>query len=119
MRRRIDFPRIALICHLQLYRKYPLVNVLNLRRIHYALPTDCTPPASVPRYVRFQTAAEHLMRNKYSKLTILSDFALLDNLCRETSLYEHKLISNDWRPWKLLWAARTADECWITVTPIS
>jgi len=50
-----------------------------------------------------------LMRNKYSKPTILSDFAVLGDLCRETSRYEHKLISNDWRPWKLLWAARDAD----------
>jgi glycosyltransferase involved in cell wall biosynthesis len=49
------------------------------------------------------------VRNGYSKRTIVSDFALLDKLCRETSDYDHKLVSDSLGPWKLLRAARGAD----------
>jgi glycosyltransferase involved in cell wall biosynthesis len=49
------------------------------------------------------------VRNKNFKTTIVSDFVLLDRLCRETSNYDHKLIGDDLRPWKLFRAARGAD----------
>jgi glycosyltransferase involved in cell wall biosynthesis len=49
------------------------------------------------------------VQKRDSKRSIVSDFTLLDRLCRETSDYDHKLISDDLRPWKLLGAARYAD----------
>ncbi len=49
------------------------------------------------------------MRKQNYKPRIISNFVYLDKLCREPSNYDHKLISDNLPPWKLLSAAGDAD----------
>jgi glycosyltransferase involved in cell wall biosynthesis len=49
------------------------------------------------------------MGDHHMKPLIVSNYRLLGELCQETPHYKHELISDNLKPWRLLWLARDAD----------